>query len=96
MGMWWRAAANVLRRGGVGASKVGSRIHTQTYTQPLLCQWLGDTMSPTAIVGPAWVAPGLLCVSQCVCVTPKGSLPGPPYATHPARDRRGAGATPGH
>lgn len=65
--------------------------HTQTYTQPLLCQRLGDTMSPTAIVGPAWVAPGLLCVSQCVYVTPNGSLPGPPYATHPARIGEGWG-----
>ena len=65
MGMWWRAVADVLRRGG---GFQGGITHTQTYTQPLLCQRLGDTMSPTAIVGPAWVAPGLLCVSVCVCV----------------------------
>lgn len=58
----------------VGASKVGSHTHTHPHKHahthtPLLCQRLGDTMSPTAIVGPAWVAPGLLCVSQCVCVS---------------------------
>lgn len=63
---------------------------------------LGDTESPTAMASPAWVAPGLLCV------TPEGSLPGPPYATHPPSqgDRSGGGegegegrgraATPGH
>lgn len=56
---------------------------------------LGDTKSPTAMAGPAWVAPGLLCV------TPEGFLPGSPYATHPPSkgDRsggRGGAATPCH
>lgn len=64
----WRAVADVLRReGGGGTCKVGSPTHKHTQN-PLLCQRLGDTVSPTAIVGPAWVAPDLLYVSQYACV----------------------------
>ncbi len=98
MGMWWRAAADVLRRGGVlprwddthTHTQTHTHTHTQTYTEPLLCQRLGDTMSPTAIVGPAWVAPGLLCVAQCVCVSHQR---GPCLGRHmpPTQPGRGEG-----
>lgn len=76
--------------GGAAASKTGP--HIQTYTEPLLCQRLGDTMSPTVIVGPAWVAPGLLCVSQRVCHT-KGV---PAWATicHPHSQAERGGCDP--
>lgn len=63
----WRAVADVLRREWGWTCKVGSPTHKHTQN-PLPCQRLGDTVSPTAIVGPAWVAPDLLYVSQYACV----------------------------
>lgn len=84
------------QEGGGGCFQGGislSHTHTQTYIQPLLCQRLGDTMSPTAIVGPAWVAPGLLCVSQCVCVCHTKGVPAWAAICHPPSqgEERGGG-----
>lgn len=84
--------------GGRGCFQ-GGITHTQTYTQPLLFQRLGDTMSPTAIMGPAWVAPGLLCLFQyvCVCVCHTNGVPAWATICHPpsqGEDRGGGDPWP--
>ena len=66
-GMWYQAVANVLRRGGVGASKVGS--HTHQHTQnPSSVKGLVTPCLPRR----SWAQPGWLqafCVCVCVCDT---------------------------
>ncbi len=89
MGMWWRAAADVLRREGVLPRWDLTNIHTAL---PLSEAWWHRVSHSDRGPSLGGSRPSV-CLSVCVCVTPKGSLPGPPYATHPPSqgEERGGG-----
>lgn len=80
------------QEGGCGCFQ-GGIAYTPAYTEPLLCQRLGDTVSPTAIVGPAWVAPGLLCACVRLCVCHTKGVPAWAAICHPPSQgqKRGGG-----
>lgn len=80
----------------MGVDLQGGITHTQTYTKPpplseawWHCVSHGDRGSSLGGSRPSVCLSVCMCVSECVClcVTPMGFLPGPPYATHPARER---------